>query len=70
MGGGRLRLPPLINWQFSIKQMMRYMQKYTKLYKDGGAKIFQILLKLMVGAPHPLPYQCWINMNDEKYAKI
>ena len=31
MGGGRLRHPPLINYQFHIKQIQDYIQKHTKI---------------------------------------
>ena len=41
MSGGRLRRPPLINYQFQTPKNMKNMQKCVKIYKDGGAKIFQ-----------------------------
>ena len=51
MSGGRLRRPPLIDYQFHMKTNPKYIQKHiknmknmqkcVKIYKDGGAKIFK-----------------------------
>ena len=32
MDGGRLRRPPLINYQFYIKKLSKYIEKYIKKY--------------------------------------
>ena len=45
MGGGCLRRPPLMNYQFYIKRA-KSMQKYTKHIKMGGKTFPKILGKL------------------------
>ena len=39
MGGGRLRRPPLINYQFYIKKIKKYTKKAYKKYANAHKNI-------------------------------
>ena len=39
MGGGRLRRPPLINYQFYMKKIQKCIQKHEKIYTNTHKKL-------------------------------